>query len=319
MNAMKCSVGLDTVHVVGMSLSRLAIPLYFLVWPENLLSLLLRTELRPRSLSSCYAFGGRNCLPPSSELGIADVAANGGIASFGSAGIFRAVSDVSGLDGIDGLTTSTASLLSTAAGATAGQQQAAALLRLQGEQRRLEAWFAGERGGPTGPKFWLAVGVVGTIFVQMLLLIGQRYFGPRWFVPSLLLPKPYVYHRKVPEAASASGSAAAAGGGGGGGGGGGAAAAGGDSAVNMCVICMASIDGSMSSDDEGSQSSRESSPRAARARRGSIDHSTMVTPCDHQFHSTCLLQWMEIRMQCPTCRAELPAVQCATCSARHVE
>ena len=33
----------------------------------------------------------------------------------------------------------------------------------------------------------------------------------------------------------------------------------------------------------------------------------MVAPCDHAFHTECLLQWMEIKMECPTCRRALPA------------
>jgi hypothetical protein len=67
-NAAKSSNGLDLAHVACMSLSRVAIPLYFFVWPDNLLSLLLRSELRPVPLSACFAFGGRHCLPPPATL-----------------------------------------------------------------------------------------------------------------------------------------------------------------------------------------------------------------------------------------------------------
>lgn len=35
-------------------------------------------------------------------------------------------------------------------------------------------------------------------------------------------------------------------------------------------------------------------------------HSYMVTPCDHIFHSTCLQNWMNYKLQCPVCRAPLP-------------
>lgn len=31
-----------------------------------------------------------------------------------------------------------------------------------------------------------------------------------------------------------------------------------------------------------------------------------LTPCGHRFHSECLERWMDIKMECPTCRAELP-------------
>ncbi len=32
----------------------------------------------------------------------------------------------------------------------------------------------------------------------------------------------------------------------------------------------------------------------------------MLAPCDHVFHEMCLTQWMEQKMECPTCRGALP-------------
>ncbi|XP_073115609.1 transmembrane E3 ubiquitin-protein ligase FLY1 isoform X4 [Elaeis guineensis] len=49
-----------------------------------------------------------------------------------------------------------------------------------------------------------------------------------------------------------------------------------------CVICMTAIDLTQRSNDY------------------------MVTPCDHFFHSGCLQRWMDIKMECPTCRRSLP-------------
>ncbi|XP_039040111.1 transmembrane E3 ubiquitin-protein ligase FLY2-like [Hibiscus syriacus] len=49
-----------------------------------------------------------------------------------------------------------------------------------------------------------------------------------------------------------------------------------------CVICMTAIDLMQRSRD------------------------CMVTPCDHFFHSGCLQRWMDIKMECPTCRRSLP-------------
>jgi len=37
-----------------------------------------------------------------------------------------------------------------------------------------------------------------------------------------------------------------------------------------------------------------------------IDSGYMVTPCRHAFHSDCLEQWMDVKMECPTCRGHLP-------------
>lgn len=39
------------------------------------------------------------------------------------------------------------------------------------------------------------------------------------------------------------------------------------------------------------------------------DPLVMTTPCNHLFHSNCLTNWMEIKLQCPTCRAELPSIE----------
>lgn len=49
-----------------------------------------------------------------------------------------------------------------------------------------------------------------------------------------------------------------------------------------CVICMAAIDVSQRCNE------------------------CMVTPCDHFFHTGCLQRWMDIKMECPTCRRPLP-------------
>ena len=34
----------------------------------------------------------------------------------------------------------------------------------------------------------------------------------------------------------------------------------------------------------------------------------MLAPCDHLFHRSCLVQWMEVKMECPICRSELPGL-----------
>ena len=34
--------------------------------------------------------------------------------------------------------------------------------------------------------------------------------------------------------------------------------------------------------------------------------SYMLAPCGHIFHRECLEQWMEVKMECPICRMELP-------------
>ena len=50
-----------------------------------------------------------------------------------------------------------------------------------------------------------------------------------------------------------------------------------------CVICYNAID--------------------VQNRRG-----YMLAPCDHIFHKDCLVQWMDVKMECPICRTELPSL-----------
>lgn len=32
----------------------------------------------------------------------------------------------------------------------------------------------------------------------------------------------------------------------------------------------------------------------------------VTTPCEHRFHESCLERWMDVKMECPTCRRQLP-------------
>ena len=78
-----------------------------------------------------------------------------------------------------------------------------------------------------------------------------------------------------------------------------------------CVICMTGIDLTLRSDDCMVQwwdvlfflyFIIDSLTSAWR----SLLFSLQVTPCDHFFHSGCLQRWMDIKMECPTCRRPLP-------------
>lgn len=108
--------------------------------------------------------------------------------------------------------------------------------------------------------------------VQVAMLAAQTKYGPRCFIPKQFLPAKYNYHRPASLRTLAAGGAHVS------------APVGdietGDAGAE-CVICMTPVD----------------------IQR----HKTrMVTPCNHFFHAPCLQRWMDIKMECPTCRRMLP-------------
>lgn len=213
---------------------------------------------------------------------------------------------------------------------------------------------------PFEPAYGTAGALVGWVALQVAVLLGQRKFGPNFFVPPQFRPAKYDYHRRftavglrrrhrahasAATAGTAAADAAAAAGAPTGvaappqptrlaaaattvtgwaqrvrgmfsrrqyarvpstedggvdlemgqrthardsdaedaEGTGGAASGDDDTALPDCVICMCEVD-----------------PATSRRR------DLMVTPCDHVFHTPCLTQWMDVKMECPTCRAVLP-------------
>lgn len=35
----------------------------------------------------------------------------------------------------------------------------------------------------------------------------------------------------------------------------------------------------------------------------------MQTPCRHKFHSKCLINWMNIKLECPLCKSPIPSLE----------
>lgn len=68
-----------------------------------------------------------------------------------------------------------------------------------------------------------------------------------------------------------------------------------DSGAETCVICL----GSLRFEPAQADTSINARPCAGY----------MQTPCAHQFHQACLSKWMQMKLECPTCRAELPPIR----------
>ncbi|CAN0152505.1 unnamed protein product [Discosporangium mesarthrocarpum] len=127
------------------------------------------------------------------------------------------------------------------------------------------------------PNYRECLALVLWMAVQVSLLLAQDRFGPHFFIPKRFLPAKYDYHRPLPPEWGTQQAATRT--------------AGQDSEEGRdvdvelgnspeCVICYNAVDPTL--------------------------EEPMITPCDHVFHEACLMRWMEIKMECPTCRAQLP-------------
>jgi len=106
---------------------------------------------------------------------------------------------------------------------------------------------------PGAPSTVFCVATVLLQGIQVTVMLLQRRWGARWFVPWRCMPWAYSYHGATRAEPG-----------------------------TECVICMVEIE-----------------PEASRH---------VTAPCSHRFHRRCLEQWMDVKMECPTCRAALPPI-----------
>lgn len=119
------------------------------------------------------------------------------------------------------------------------------------------------------PRPLFCVLLVFYISLQVSVLLVQYYYGPHCFMPKRFLPHKHDYFRSLENEEIEE-----------------VLRRNGDmemgsAGMTECVICMNPV---------------EIGRSMAR----------MVTPCGHFFHSQCLQRWMDVKMECPTCRQILP-------------
>ena len=108
--------------------------------------------------------------------------------------------------------------------------------------------------------------------VQILVLLIQHICGPRFFIPKAFIPGHYEYMNKIEVAPELE--------------------------PLECNICLQSISGEDDIDPSINSGSRSLMSRAKIT--------VMKTPCGHIFHPDCLRHWMDVKLECPSCRLKLP-------------
>lgn len=119
------------------------------------------------------------------------------------------------------------------------------------------------------------------VAVQVLVLFLQGMYGGRFLLPQALQPPKYDYHRPVSRAILDN--------------------------TPECVICMLPLtDPSPYARDSNAGRGPAVAPQQLEAGQALDPARYMLTPCNHLFHTECLTQWMDEKMECPTCRGALP-------------
>ena len=124
------------------------------------------------------------------------------------------------------------------------------------------------------PDLWFCGLITTEMALQVGILFIQRsMWGPRFFIPRSLRPMAYSYYRTLQEEQSIE-----------------------ENVIFIqleCIICMTPL-------NVGTSKASEEVVNPSR---------TMHTPCGHKYHESCLSNWMNVKMECPTCRAALPVVE----------
>ena len=143
---------------------------------------------------------------------------------------------------------------------------------------------------------------VGWVNAQVLVLVSQELFGPRFLVPKQWASPAYDYHPIIREYDEETGSTLPIG----------LTQRASEGECNVvsdepknrksfdCAICMQNFDVPIFPAN-GTIHDKHSLGRGMFSRRA-----YMVTPCRHIFHSVCLEGWLRYKLVCPVCRDNLP-------------
>ena len=136
---------------------------------------------------------------------------------------------------------------------------------------------------------------LGISVLSILFIYGQYTKGSRFLIPNCLKKQPYQYMISINEYRKVSKEEFN------------------DDILDKnfqgqnCNICFESL-----IEEEINERYRHKNSISCRFYKqwlkGLTNSQLMRTPCQHTFHPSCLLKWMEIRMMCPCCRTKLPNI-----------
>jgi len=122
--------------------------------------------------------------------------------------------------------------------------------------------------------------IILVIAAQIAIVYHQSTLGSKFFIPSRFLPLQYNYLENLPEDIETG------------------------IEFDDCAVCMNPLH-----QTPDLSTSTNSHIRMILNRLKPMQRQIMKTPCNHKFHVGCLVQWMEIKMECPTCRSALPVLE----------
>jgi len=163
---------------------------------------------------------------------------------------------------------------------------------------------------------WLCIMLTIWVGIQTALLIGQSKYGARFMIPARFLPPKYDYSRPIPATLLPPQMLQSR-----------------SNANSEELVTKTSLESEGIHDSKGPRNRKEKrshnngeSNGITAVQEEEVDKPTldcvicynpidvqdrrryMLAPCDHIFHRSCLEQWMDVKMECPTCRADLPSI-----------
>jgi hypothetical protein len=127
------------------------------------------------------------------------------------------------------------------------------------------------------PSNTLVFALLAVFACQALLIALQNRLGSRFFVPKRLRPNYFDYSYRTTNGEHG----------------------------EDCAICLQGLIDSPTitpplMDDEPSLN------QEMLLKECELSATVMKTPCNHLFHEECLTQWIDVKLECPTCRSALP-------------